>query len=250
MSFERYSEQNVLQAFDPITLDEMKDVELMNRVDTKFLISRKVFDELLPQLAESYRSLEIKEQRMMEYSTLYFDTPDYRFYLDHHNGKGNRFKVRIRNYVSSGLFFLEIKNKFKGRTNKKRISLKGFEESLEKGSREYISSVIGKEMSLVSKLWNSFDRITLVSKTDKERLTIDLNLAYTSEKGTEVFDHIVIAELKQERLNRNSLFFRLMKQQGIRPGGFSKYCIGAITLDSNLKYNRFKQHQLLLDKLK
>jgi hypothetical protein len=63
----------------PSHLDEMKDVELMNRVDTKFLISRKVFDKILPELAQGYRSLEIKEQRMIEYSTLYFDTPNYKF---------------------------------------------------------------------------------------------------------------------------------------------------------------------------
>lgn len=249
MSFDRFHEKEILAKFDPIQLEQMKEVELMNRTDTKFLIGRSVFASILPELQKGYYALEIKGQRMIEYSTLYFDTPDQQFYLDHHNGRGNRFKVRIRNYVSSGLYFLEIKNKFKGRTDKKRIAVEDFEEVLKSGSREFIAAVLGEDPGLVSTLWNYFDRITLVSKTDKERLTIDLNLGFKSENGEISYDNLVIAELKQEKLNRDSLFYQLMKQNGIRPGGFSKYCIGSITLNEELKYNNFKEHKMMLKKL-
>ena len=250
MRFERYTEKQHLNGFHPIHLDEMDNVKLMNRVDTKFVLGRGLFNQILPELIEGYRSLEVSGTRMSAYNTLYFDTEKYKFYLDHHNGSGNRYKVRIRKYVESDLLFLEVKNKFKGRTNKKRIAIGSFEETLSLGSKTYVDGVIGEEYDLESKLWNTFDRITLVNKTEKERLTIDINLAFEMGNKSEKFNHLVVAELKQERINRQSLFFKVMKKNGIRRNGFSKYCVGAITVDPNLKYNNFKRHLRLIEKLK
>jgi len=113
MGTSKYNEENILQNFQPISLSEMDEVKLMNRTDTKFVLNRTLFNEVLPQLTSSYRVLEISDQRLSSYRTLYFDTSGFDLFLDHHNGKGNRFKVRIRKYVESNLFFLEIKNKFK-----------------------------------------------------------------------------------------------------------------------------------------
>lgn len=250
MVYDRYTEKSELSNFDPIFLDEMAGVELMNRIDTKFVLGRSLFNQVLPELAQGYKTLEVNNTRMSAYSTQYFDTAKYRFYLDHHNGSGNRYKVRIRKYVESGIYFLEVKNKFKGRTNKKRIRVNDFEQELSIGSNQYIEAVIGQEMALEPKLLNLFDRITLVNKTEKERLTIDLNLGYKTSKVEDVFDHLVVAELKQERINRKSLFYQLMKKNGIRRNGFSKYCVGAVTVDSDLKYNNFKRHLRLIEKLK
>jgi hypothetical protein len=56
-----------------------------------------------------------------------------------------------------------------------------------------------------------------------------------------------IAELKQENVNRNSVFYQLMKSRCIRPYRLSKYCIGSIELyGSALKFNRFKKKLLQL----
>ena len=63
------------------------------------------------------------------------------------------------------------------------------------------------------------------------------------------YDHVVVAELKQENANRVSLFYSLMKEHEIRPCGLSKYCIGAIALYPELKYNSFKEKIILIDKL-
>lgn len=250
MEFERFLEKEQLNNFQAITLEEIKGVELMNRIDTKFVISRSVFNNILPELAEGYNSLEVEGTKMSAYTTQYFDTPDYDFYMEHHNGSGTRYKVRIRNYIESGVYFLEIKKKFKGRTDKKRISVSNFEDEMTDSSKNYIGAALGSDKTLECKLYNSFDRITLVNKTEKERLTIDLNLNYKSSIGTKGYNHVVIAELKQENINRKSLFYETMKKNIIRPNGFSKYCIGAITLDPDLKYNNFKSNILLLDKLK
>ena len=245
-----YNEEAHLESFQPIFLEEMKGVELLNRIDTKFVFSRKVLNEILPRLAEHYKVLEVEGKRVSAYETQYFDTDDFRFYLDHHNGKGLRYKVRIRKYVESAIYFLEIKKKHKGRTDKKRISLTNFEKDLSTESKEFIAKAVGKEIVLEEKLFNLFRRITLVSNTSAERLTIDVDLAYKSNTSNNNIDHIVIAELKQDGFNTLSPFYRLMKEYIVRPVGFSKYCIGAIKTNADLKYNNFKTRLLLIDKLK
>lgn len=240
---------NKLNEFGKITLAEMDGVKLMNRTDTKFIFRRNLLPELIEKVCDNYQVLNVKGNLISSYKTLYFDTEEFQFFLDHHNGRGNRFKVRIRNYVESGLYFLEIKNKFKGRTAKSRITLKDFELDLENKSREYIKGVIGTEISLKAKLWNGFQRITLVNNTEKERLTLDLGLNFEWDGELKSYDHIVIAELKQEKENRDSAFYSVMKENGVRPNGMSKYCVGAVALNPDLKYNNFKEKVLLIDKL-
>jgi hypothetical protein len=112
-----------LEQFDPISLEEMDDVKLMNRVDTKFAFSIREFIAMLPELSEHYRVLLIEGTRTPFYESLYLDDDDFNFFKDHHRGRSNRFKVRFRKYVESNLLFLEIKEKVKGRTNKKRIKV-------------------------------------------------------------------------------------------------------------------------------
>lgn len=227
----------------------MDAVKLMNRTDTKFVLNRSFFNEILPQLSQSYRALEIADKRLASYKTLYYDTENFKLYLDHHSGRGNRHKIRIRNYVESNLFFLEIKNKFKGRTDKKRTKVKDFEIQLTPESMQYIHKVVGSEIKLVPKLWNSFERITLVNTKEIERLTLDLNLTFEWDGNKRALEHVVIAELKQENVNRKSLFYSLMKEHGVRPNSMSKYCVGGATLNPALKANNFKDKLLLIDKL-
>ena len=239
----------ILNDFDPITLAEMDGVKLMNRTDTKFVFKRQDLHGFLTILKEQYRVLNINDNLISSYKTLYFDTPGFQFFLDHHNGKGNRFKVRIRSYVESNLFFLEIKNKYKGRTAKSRIKLADFQLDLDHKSNSYIREVVGEAIHLESKLWNNFNRITLVNNNEKERLTLDLDLSFDWD-GTEInYEHVVVAELKQENANRNSLFYGIMKKNGIRPNGMSKYCVGTVALYPDQKYNNFKEKILLIDKL-
>ena len=121
MFFERITE--ALNSFDPITLIEMDRVKLMNRVDTKFAFSTVQLLDLLPELEKYYSILEIEGTRTPFYESLYLDDSGFTFFKDHHNGRTNRFKVRFRKYVESNLIFLEIKHKYKGRTDKRRIKV-------------------------------------------------------------------------------------------------------------------------------
>jgi len=242
-------DKKVLEHFRGITLAEMDSVKLMNRIDTKFVFKRSQLLSFLEVLASEYRILNVDGNLISTYKTLYFDEPNFQYFLDHHNGKGNRFKVRIRNYVESDLFFFEIKNKYKERTLKSRISVEGFEEQLTERTKNYAQHVIGGEIELEAKLWNNFQRISLVNVEGKERLTFDLGLSFDWNGEKFDYEHLVIAELKQERASRDTLFYSLMKKNGIRPSSLSKYCIGAVALYPNLKYNNFKEKLLLIDKL-
>ncbi len=243
------NELNYLKEFKEITLQEMDGVKLMNRTDTKFVFKKELLENLFEILKDNYRILNVSGNLISSYKTLYFDTSNFDFFLDHHNGKGNRYKVRIRNYVESKLFFLEIKNKFKGRTAKSRISVDDFELEFSKPSENYVKEVLNNEIELFPKLWNNFNRITLVNNNEKERLTLDLGLSFDWNEKKATFEHVVIAELKQENANRESVFYSLMKKNGIRPNGMSKYCVGAVALYPTLKYNNFKDKLLLIDKL-
>ena len=90
----------------------------------------------------------------------------------------------------------------------------------------------------------------MVNKFLKERITIDFNLRFESEQKTikDETNHIVIAEVKQEKLDRTSCFYKLMKENSIRPSSMSKYCIGTSLLNKELKANRFKKNFRVLIK--
>lgn len=241
----------ILDSFDPITLSEMDEVKLMNRVDTKFAFSINEFRQILPDLKDHYRVLLIEGTRTPYYESLYLDDKSFNFFKDHHRGRTNRFKVRFRNYVESNLFFLEIKEKVKGRTVKKRIKVDRIPDELEESHLSFISDVIPQKYDLHPVMWNSFYRVTLVNKTEQERLTLDFDLKFKWNNDLHHFDNLVIAELKQENVKRTSAFFALMKKKGIRPYRLSKYCIGSIELYGApyLKFGRFKKKLLHLKKI-
>ena len=96
----------ILTGFNPISLAEMDEVKLMNRSDTKFVFSQKTLLNILPLIQSFYKVLEVDGVRLSSYKSLYYDTDDFQFYHQHHNGKTNRNKVRFREYVDSGLTFL------------------------------------------------------------------------------------------------------------------------------------------------
>ncbi len=241
----------LLNAFEPITLQEMDGVKLMNRIDTKFAFPLSELTLLLPLLANHYRILTIEGTNTPHYESLYFDDDRFSFFKDHHNGKGNRFKVRIRKYVESDLYFLEVKHKFKGRTDKKRIATDQFNEVLPESDLLFVQSELSANKNLVPIMWNSFQRITLVSKTAIERITLDFNILFEKDGVKKSFKQLVIAELKQEDLDRNSSFYQLMKNRQIRPYRLSKYCLGSVEIygKEKLKFNRFKKKLLYLKKI-
>ena len=114
--------REVITQYQPISLQEMDDVKLLDRTDTKFAFHDKELPGILEKLRSDYFVLEVQGKRSTQYETLYFDTEDFDFYLRHHNQKLNRYKARFRKYVESNLVFFEVKFKSnRNRTIKDRI---------------------------------------------------------------------------------------------------------------------------------
>lgn len=242
---------NILEKFDTIRLEEMNDVQLMNRVDTKFVFSIDQLINILPDLVKDYRVLEVNNELLSEYHSMYYDDPELFMYKNHHRKRVDRFKIRFRKYMNSGIAFLEVKHKHKGRTEKFRIPANDIPESMDESELKFVNDQGVDRDNLIPTLGNNFKRITLVNKHSKERLTLDIELTFEWNKHTSNMHELVIAELKQEQRDRTSPFYALMKKDLIRPFRISKYCIGIITTRDlkDVKYNRFKKKLIKIDKI-
>ena len=236
--------------FDKTTLAEMNSVSLMKRVDTKFILKESQLLEVLSKLYDDYKILEIDQERLMKYSTLYFDSENKKCFKDHHNGKLNRYKIRMRKYLVSDICFLEIKKKNNlGITNKIRRQIKDFETNLTSESKDFITKSNINNLLLEPSLYNNFSRMTLVNKNESERITIDVDLSFSFGTDEKKFDKLVVVEIKQEGKRLNTTINRVLKSMSILPTNFSKYCIGISNIIDDIKSNRFKEINLKINKL-
>lgn len=240
-----------LAHYHPIHLDEMESVALLKRVEVKYVLPRTVLPAILDRLRTNYNVLEVAGNRLNRYRTLYFDTDDFAMYRRHHMGAADRFKVRSRTYVDSESSFLEVKHKTnKKRVIKRRIQTPKLVATLDKNAAGFVDSTCPYHAEVMQpRLWNSYQRITLVNTEYKERVTLDIDLHFGWSGRDVGLPRVVVAEVKQERFSQASDFIRLMHQYHIRSTGFSKYCIGASLLYPQLKQNRFKKKHRLLAKL-
>lgn len=243
---------SLLSFFSPISLEEMSGIRLMNRTDTKYIVSFPVLMDVLQYAIPHYRVQEVDSERNITYHTTYLDTSDYAMYLAHQNGRVIREKIRVRTYVSSELTFLEVKNKNnKGRTDKKRIRVQGVDTLSLDGGEEFLHTNAWYELSALKPLLeNHFHRITLVNKAMTERLTIDTGVQFHHLlKGTKAeLDNLAIIEVKRDGKTYSPIG-EILHQLHVRPSGISKYCIGTVLTAGELKYNRFKPKLRMVQKI-
>lgn len=227
---------------ESIQLKEMDRVKLMNRTDTKYWFHYQHLQQILREIQNDYFILEINNESKLPYTTTYFDTSNNNMFSEHHNGKLNRFKVRRRSYVTSGISFLEVKFKSnKGRTIKKRISSEFGNTTFTANERDFlIRHIPFNPNELQPTLINNFSRLTLVNKNFKERCTIDLNLRFEMADKSIALDDLVIIEIKSDGKAENSPLALALFEHRIKPSGFSKYCVGRTLTDAALKRNAFK----------
>ncbi len=238
----------------PISLSEMDDVELLNRFDTKYVIHIDRLIELLNLIKNDYRILEVSGVRLNQYKNLYFDTADYKFYLQHHNKKAGRLKVRCRSYVDSNVSFFEVKKKTnKDKTVKSRISIPDFSEKLNELQEQLINGISAeincKELIPIQR--NDFYRMTLVNTRTMERATIDVDLSFYRNDNSQKIElpNLVIVEVKQDVHSGISPITRKLKEEKIYATSISKYILGEMLLNKELKRNSFKSKLLTIKKI-
>lgn len=244
--------EKVIKNFTPISLDGMDKVKLMNRIDTKYVVSKEILVKILDKISTDFFILEMDGKRHFPYQSLYYDTNDDFMYKAHHNGKLNRYKIRFRKYVTSNDTFLEIKKKVKGtRTLKNRILVDKIQGNLEETAKEFIEKFTPfNSVALESKIYTNFHRITLVSKGLTERVTIDTDLDFYKEKLNNFrLDNSAIIELKRDGNSEASDLTSVLTHFGVNPHGMSKYCIGRALTEDSLKKNNFKPKILTLNKI-
>lgn len=231
----------------PISLEAASAVGLMDRVDTKFFFHERLLPNILMSIQQDYSVLEIKGERFMPYESYYYDTPELQMLKWHQNGKLNRFKIRKRKYLLTGETFLEVKFKSnKGKTEKFR-RMNGID--LQKDQKFIREKTPFSWSDLEHVLSNNFTRLMLVNKSKNERVSIDLNVGFSADKDQYTYlDRLVILEIKSERHVGITELQRSLKFLKIYPGGFSKYLTGMYLFHQDLKFNRFKQRFLQVNK--
>ena len=235
--------ESILRQMEPVSLEAMGAVKLMNRVDSKFPTNMETLLRMAPLWREHFYVQENEGQRIARYRSLYFDTPDAVTYTMHHNRRLRRQKVRQRIYVESNLAFLEIKNKKNtGRTKKKRMAVDDMELD-DREKQDFAARHLRYDVAtLHPALENNFSRITLVNRQKTERLTIDVDLHFhniDSDKVSDLHD-IAVIELKRDGLSPSPVL-QMLRQLRIHPHGFSKYCMGQTLTSDSLRINRFKE---------
>ena len=242
----------LVDVMEPISLKEMDSIKLMNRIDKKYMININRLPLLLQMASNDYYVQFTDGQRRFVYRSCYYDTPDADFYRIHQSGRLRRQKIRVREYVSSHLTFLEIKNKSnKGRTSKKRIEVPNTEVLDQETARAYIdANAEFGSCQIAKRLQNSFYRITLVNKKKTERLTIDIKINFENYVTgiSNCNPDLCIIEIKRDG-NAPSPFLSYFTQLHIKGKGISKYCYGMMLTDPSLKRNRFKEKMRYIHKI-
>lgn len=232
-------------AFHSHALSAEAESSLMDRVDSKYLLT---IDKLLcglSDLNQDYTVLEIDSNRVFTYQNTYFDSANMNYYLQHHNGKLNRHKVRYRRYKETQSEFFEVKFKTnKRRTVKKRTQLLEKAEAESTSQHFALSLLPDYEVSKLTPILHvNYQRITLTHKHAHERLTFDFDLRFNrvgSKQQIRIPD-LAIAENKRYGKPEKTAFQRFIKRYTVRDSNFSKYCIGCcLTAEEPLKMNRFR----------
>lgn len=234
--------------FAPIGLAALNaKAAMLERLDNKYVVKGAVLRRALPRLAELFDVLEIDGRRSFVYETCYFDDPELRSYYDHHQGRRQRMKVRVRRYVDAALCFVEVKLKDKrGATIKKRMPYdpaafgtldRAALAHIEKSYRDLYGRAFERPLEPVLRM--SYSRVTLVAREGGERMTIDSGIRFDGAGDTRATDDdVFIVETKSA--NGNGLADRVLRGLHQHPtNGCSKYCVGMSVTGSVERFNRF-----------
>lgn len=83
-------DRSLIDRFDPITLERMDAIRLMNRIDTKYVTDILQLREILEDAQrQGYLVFESDEERIQAYDSIYFDTSDLRMFREHRRGNSS-----------------------------------------------------------------------------------------------------------------------------------------------------------------
>jgi hypothetical protein len=238
--------------FSPITLEALNaKAAMLERLDNKYVVRAPVLLAAAAEFATVFDVLEIDGQRSFTYETCYFDDPARRSYFDHHQGRRQRMKVRVRRYVDARLCFLEVKLKDKrGVTVKKRLRVDDtmfgqLDDSALAFVQQCWQGMYGRPWTLPLEpvLKMRYRRITLVAREGGERMTIDTGIQFdgsgAAREARHTDDEVFIVETKSA--NGRGIADAVLRRQHQHPtNGCSKYCVGMSLTGAVDRFNRFR----------
>ncbi|KIL49284.1 polyphosphate polymerase domain-containing protein [Jeotgalibacillus soli] len=175
-------------------------LEIFNRREQKYLISRNQYELLVEQMGPYMRPDKFGVEGRYTVTSLYFENPEHRIYFETKNKLRFRQKLRLRIYDDTdidGVAFFEVKQKHNNVVNKRRMViplaeayryLNNSSENLA-CSYETWNEQVMKEIHHFRRLYElypemvvSYDRHVFHSITDPDlRVTFDLNLRCRNE---------------------------------------------------------------------
>jgi hypothetical protein len=239
-----------IDGFEAVSLQEVEDrAALQSRVDHKYIVSYETLQQLFSQLGDDFRALEIDGERLQQYDSVYFDSPELTTYKHHLQGRRKRFKCRTRLYGKSACFFdLKMKGK-RGETVKSRLPLSSPEHaSLTSQASAFLKRGLLEEYGcapptgMVPTLQTSFERLTLVHSQRAERLTLDFGITFSKVGSGERYrmrsGHVLIETKSGSQLGTVD---RLLLALGARPVTMcSKYSLGVALANPALPTNPYR----------
>ncbi len=240
--------------FAPVSLQALNQkAAMLERLDNKYVVQAQALRAALPELMSLFDVLEIDGRRSFTYDTCYFDDPQRRSYHDHHQGRRQRLKVRVRHYVDAALCFVEVKLKDKrGSTVKKRMPYDpGKYGQLDDTALAHVDAacraVYGRPFTLALEpvLRMRYRRVTLVAREGGERMTIDTGITFFggAPEGSDAAqrrtgDSVFIVETKSA--HGHGLADAVLRRHHQHPtNACSKYCVGMSLTGEVQRFNRF-----------
>ena len=226
------------ELFAPITLTQLNaQAAFLDRIDTKFIVSEDELIFLIEELKKDFYVLDIGGKSVFEYDSIYMDTEDYLFYNQHQAKKiKSRTKVRTREYVDAGIAFFEYKQKQGKSIRKFRYQFdlenhgKMDSESEKFFEGLYMSFYDGEKAPVLTPSSRThYNRLTLCSKDNSERVTIDFNIELENLRGSgkKKLENMVIIESKAT--SKDCLSHKIMAKHNIdQAKGCSKYCMSLL----------------------
>lgn len=254
--------KEILQRFEPISLEKLKSrAALMDRRDNKYILSTNEVIRFFNRAESDFYILEIDSKRQFHYLSTYYDSPNLGTHQDHNQGRRRRIKLRHRHYIDSRLHYFEIKLKgFRNLTHKFRTPLipeKLPATGLNPRLKDFIFDTLAHHYDPdFAKEWVShispsisvgYHRITLVSKKDNKRITLDNGIYFIDESlpKSQKSSHYLhnnrwIVEVKSAT-GRTALDRWLLSNRRRPVSACSKYGMGISLLKTPEENNRFRK---------
>lgn len=175
---------------------------IFNRYERKYILSSHQKDELLLFLKDYMDHDDFsKDGKAYTIYNVYFDTQDYNIIRNSISKPKYKDKLRLRSYKCpaepNDMVFLEIKKKFEGRVNKRRINLtyQAAIDYLEKNIKPkfdlYMDEQIFNEIDYFINIHKvkpgafiSYERIALISSKEELRITFDHQMLFRKQNIT------------------------------------------------------------------